>query len=75
MRFAAEAADLKVAIARVQGIGESWRRLRRSPVTKHPLVPSLARETVGCLRASRARSAEALMDAPEIVCRDLVVIP
>jgi hypothetical protein len=49
MRVAAQAADLEIAIPRVQRVAEGGGRLRRSLVAKHPLVPRLAGELVGLL--------------------------
>lgn len=43
---AAEAADFKVAVARVQRVAERRGWLRRPPVADHPLVPSYAGEPI-----------------------------
>jgi hypothetical protein len=47
VRVAAETTDLQVGIAGVQHLAQSGRRLRRALECEHPLVPSLARQTVG----------------------------
>jgi hypothetical protein len=64
MRVASEAANLKVAVARVEGIAERGRRLRR------PLKPSIRwfqatqASLSASLRASFARCAEARIELP-----------
>jgi len=45
--IAAKAADLKVAIASVQGVANCRGRLRRSLVAEHPEVPGLASQHIG----------------------------
>src|ERR1700751_5742078 len=61
---AAKAADFEISEASVESITERWRRLHRSFVTKHPLIPSDARsarcnrggQSAGALRCWHRRS-------------------
>src|SRR4029077_10041846 len=46
---AAKAADFEISEASVESITERWRRLRRSFVTKHPLIPCFTGKAVGFL--------------------------
>lgn len=46
MRVAAEATDLKVTITGIQCVADGRRRLRRSLIAKHAIVPRLTREPV-----------------------------
>jgi hypothetical protein len=46
---AAKATDLKVPVPGVQGIADGRRRLGRSLVAEHPVIPGLNREPVGHL--------------------------
>ena len=47
VRIAAEAADLKVVVARIERVAEGRRGLRRSLEREHALVPGVAGELVG----------------------------
>ena len=46
MGVAAEAPYLKISVARVKSIGQSWGGLGRALVTQHPIVPGFASEFV-----------------------------
>ena len=52
VRVAAKAADFEVEVARVERVAERRRRLRRTVITEHALVPSFAGKAVGFLAGS-----------------------
>ena len=64
VRIAAEAADLEIEIAGVQGITQCRRGLRRPFVTEHALVPGFAGEPIGFLSSRSSMLPEARIDAP-----------
>jgi hypothetical protein len=61
---AAKAPDLKISVTGVQGIADGRRRLGRSLVAEHPVIPGLDGSPSATLRASLARSAEYRIDEP-----------
>ena len=46
---ATEAADLQISVTRVQGVADCRRRLGRSLVAEHPVIPDFKGEPVGHL--------------------------
>ena len=49
MGAATEAADLQISVTRVQGVADCRRRLGRSLVAEHPVIPDFKGEPVGHL--------------------------
>jgi hypothetical protein len=64
MGVAAKAFHFEMAKPGVDRIAQRRRRLRRTLKAEHALVPRLDGEPVGSLRASTARSADALTEVP-----------
>src|ERR1700733_2406964 len=58
---APEAADLQISVTRVQGVADCRRRLGRSLVAEHPVIPDFKGEPVGHL-------ARRLVDADNSPC-------
>src|SRR5271166_2357289 len=55
VRVAAKATDLKIEVARIEGVTQRWRRLSRALEGEHALIPCFAGELVGFpARLSRA---------------------
>jgi hypothetical protein len=61
VRVASKAADFEIQKSGVEGVAQRRRRLRRSLVTEHALVPRFAGKFVGFLAA---RSADARIELP-----------
>ena len=74
VRVAAEAANLKISVPRIECVTEGRRRLRRTLVAEHTHVPGLARELVGFLARLCTRSADIRIEFPYRYSRDLVVM-
>jgi hypothetical protein len=49
MRLTAKTFDFEIKIASIQRIAQRWRRLGRSAIAQHTLVPSLTGEPIGFL--------------------------
>jgi len=49
MRVATEAFHFEIEVTGIKGVAQRWGGLRRSLKAEHPLVPSLAGQTVGGL--------------------------
>jgi hypothetical protein len=58
MGVATQAPNLKIQVSSVQGVTKGRRRLRRSPVTKHAVIPRLTRQPVSFFAGLLARSAD-----------------
>jgi hypothetical protein len=70
--LAAVAMDFQKAIAGIERVAECRRRLCRPAQSQHALVPSIAGQLVGFLRAAAARCSEILTELPKIRSQDLV---